>query len=248
MLFHVKRLEKKPDILNAIASSKEILRFASDISGGVGGLVCNNLDALVAISCAIYKEIGGLFFAIVESREICEQKHMSFDSFLGGDLNLLVAPQKKDTDLSGFLSFGEKSFGHSYYQLLGGVPGFYFLNKSTLEYEFLSQQETEKQEIKIMVGKNIGQKKLIDKLSEWSYAASDHCSGRGVYALRGGILDVFPPTASNPIRIEFNGNKVESIRIFNIETQLSVSSRSFYKIYPPTTTLSSKKTKQISLP
>ena len=110
MLFHVKRLEKKPDILNAIASSKEILRFASDVSGGVGGLVCNNLDALAAISCAIYKEIGGLFFAIVESREICEQKHMSFDSFLGGDLNLLVAPQKKDTDLSGFLSFGEKSF------------------------------------------------------------------------------------------------------------------------------------------
>ena len=143
MLFHVKRLEKKLDILNAIASSKEILQFASNISGGVGGLVCNNLDALAAISCAIYKEVGGLFFAIVENREICEQKHMSFDSLLGSDLNLLVAPQKKDTDLSGFLSFGEKSFGRSYYQLLEGVPGFYFLNKSTLEYEFLSKQETE---------------------------------------------------------------------------------------------------------
>ena len=240
MLFHVKRLEKKPDILNAIASSKEILRFASNISGGVGGLVCNNLDALAAISCAIYKEIGGLFLAIVENREICEQKHMSFNSLLEGDLNLLVAPQKKDTDLSGFLSFGEKSFGRSYYKLLEGVPGFYFLNKSTLEYEFLSQEE-----IKITVGENMALEKLKNKLSKWSYVASDHCGGRGVYAHRGGILDVFPLMASNPIRIEFNGNRIESIRIFNIETQLSVSSRNFYKIYPPTTMRSSNKTKPL---
>ena len=64
MLFHVKRLEKKPDILNAIASSKEISRFASDVSGSAGGLVCNNLDALTAISCAIYKEVGGLFLGM----------------------------------------------------------------------------------------------------------------------------------------------------------------------------------------
>ena len=245
MLFHVKRLEKKLDILNTIASSEKILRFASDISGGVGGLVCNNLDALAAISCAIYKEVGGLFFAIVENREICEQKHMSFDSLLGGDLNLLVAPQKKDTDFSGFLSFGEKSFGRSYYQMLGGVPGFYFLNKSTLEYEFLSQKEIKTEEIKIIVGENMDLEKLKNKLSKWSYATSDHCGGRGVYAHRGGILDVFPLMASNPIRIEFNGNRIESIRIFNIETQLSISSRSFYKIYPPTTMRTSNKTKPL---
>ena len=113
MLFHMKRLQKTSSILNSIASSKEISRFASDITGGVGGLVCNNLDALTAISCAIYKEVGGLFLVIAENREICEQTQMSFDSLLGDDLNLLVAPKKKDIDLSGFLRFGEKSFGHS---------------------------------------------------------------------------------------------------------------------------------------
>ena len=241
----MKRLEKTRGILNSIASSNEISRFASDIAGGVGGLVCNNLDALAAISCAIYKEVGGLFFTIAENREICEQKHASFDSLLGDDLSLLIAPQKKDAGLSGFLSFGEKSFGPSYYQLLENIPGFYFLNKSTLEHKLLPGKEIKKQEIKIMVGGKTPLKNLIDVLSRWSYRGSDHCGGRGVYSLRGGILDVFPLTAPSPIRIEFNGNKVESIRVFNIESQLSIKSCDLYKIHPPAAMGFSKKTKPL---
>ncbi len=44
----------------------------------------------------------------------------------------------------------------------------------------------------------------------------------GEFSLRGGILDVFPPDASDPVRVEFFGDEVESIRPFDAETQRSL--------------------------
>ena len=44
----------------------------------------------------------------------------------------------------------------------------------------------------------------------------------GEFSLRGGILDVFPPDSSDPIRVEFFGDEVESIRPFDAETQRSL--------------------------
>ena len=44
----------------------------------------------------------------------------------------------------------------------------------------------------------------------------------GEFSVRGGILDVFPPDASDPVRVEFFGDEVESIRPFDAETQRSL--------------------------
>ena len=44
----------------------------------------------------------------------------------------------------------------------------------------------------------------------------------GEFALRGGILDVFPLDAAEPVRLEFFGDDLESIRSFNPETQRSL--------------------------
>ena len=40
--------------------------------------------------------------------------------------------------------------------------------------------------------------------------------GRGEYTVRGGIVDVFPLTTKNPIRIEFWGDEIDSIRVFDV--------------------------------
>ena len=44
----------------------------------------------------------------------------------------------------------------------------------------------------------------------------------GEYSIRGGILDVFPAENARPLRIEFFGDEIESIRRFDVETQRSV--------------------------
>jgi transcription-repair coupling factor (superfamily II helicase) len=45
----------------------------------------------------------------------------------------------------------------------------------------------------------------------------------GEFSLRGGILDVFPPDAENPLRVELFGDEVESLRTFDVETQRSIA-------------------------
>ncbi len=60
------------------------------------------------------------------------------------------------------------------------------------------------------------------RLVELAYHRVDMVSRRGEFALRGGILDVFPPTAPHPYRIEFFGDEVDQIRAFSVADQRSL--------------------------
>ena len=62
---------------------------------------------------------------------------------------------------------------------------------------------------------------LLQHLNTVGYSAADVVEMPGEYALRGGILDVYPPEADRPLRVEFFGDEVESIRKFDPGTQRS---------------------------
>ncbi|MFB3916771.1 MAG: transcription-repair coupling factor [Terriglobales bacterium] len=73
-------------------------------------------------------------------------------------------------------------------------------------------------------GEPIDVQELIAHLKAVGYTAADVVEMPGEYALRGGILDVYSPEADRPIRIEFFGDEVESIRKFDPRTQRSQAS------------------------
>lgn len=56
----------------------------------------------------------------------------------------------------------------------------------------------------------------------------------GQYAVRGGIIDIFPFTADNPYRIELFGDEIDTIKIFDIESQRSVENVSEFRVFPAT--------------
>jgi transcription-repair coupling factor (superfamily II helicase) len=62
---------------------------------------------------------------------------------------------------------------------------------------------------------------LVDKLVAAGYVREDPVGAIGEFSMRGGILDVWPPGRDAPVRIEFFGDTVDSIRAFDPETQLS---------------------------
>jgi transcription-repair coupling factor (superfamily II helicase) len=62
---------------------------------------------------------------------------------------------------------------------------------------------------------------LVQHLNVVGYTAADVVEMPGEYALRGGILDVYPPEAERPLRVEFFGDEVESIRKFDPTSQRS---------------------------
>ncbi|MFF2494690.1 transcription-repair coupling factor [Agromyces sp. NPDC058064] len=64
--------------------------------------------------------------------------------------------------------------------------------------------------------------KLAVELVDLAYARVDMVARRGEFAVRGGILDVFPPTADHPVRVEFFGDEVEELRAFSVADQRSL--------------------------
>ena len=63
---------------------------------------------------------------------------------------------------------------------------------------------------------------LSERLVELAYHRVDMVSRRGEFAVRGGILDVFPPIAPHPYRVEFFGDEVDGIRAFSVADQRSL--------------------------
>ncbi|MCC6186854.1 MAG: transcription-repair coupling factor, partial [Chitinophagaceae bacterium] len=75
--------------------------------------------------------------------------------------------------------------------------------------------------ISIKVGENLKIDPLLERLSNLQFRREDFVYEPGQFAMRGGILDIYSFGNEHPYRIELFGNEVDSIRIFNPETQLS---------------------------
>ncbi|MQA06068.1 MAG: transcription-repair coupling factor [Streptosporangiales bacterium] len=63
---------------------------------------------------------------------------------------------------------------------------------------------------------------LVDRLAAAAYTRTDLVEKRGEFAVRGGLLDVFPPTEEHPLRVEFFGDTVEDVRYFRVADQRTV--------------------------
>ncbi|MBI4683447.1 MAG: transcription-repair coupling factor [Nitrospirae bacterium] len=63
---------------------------------------------------------------------------------------------------------------------------------------------------------------VIQELYGMGYLNVPVVSGIGEVSIRGGILDIFPPDTEYPVRVEFFGDEIESLRFFDVDTQLSV--------------------------
>ena len=71
----------------------------------------------------------------------------------------------------------------------------------------------------LTTGEEIDIKVLTEKLLDAGYVRSEQCEGKGQFSTRGGIFDIYPITAENPVRIEFWGDEIDTISYFDTETQ-----------------------------
>ncbi|MFH8517644.1 transcription-repair coupling factor [Streptomyces gelaticus] len=76
--------------------------------------------------------------------------------------------------------------------------------------------------VALRIGQSADLGKTVDALAAAAYTRVELVEKRGEFAVRGGILDVFPPTEEHPLRVEFWGDDVEEIRYFKIADQRSL--------------------------
>lgn len=101
-----------------------------------------------------------------------------------------------------------------------------------LAEKVVSQAVLKDNTLKIHTGERIDNMFVADVLDTYGFEQVDYVYEPGQYALRGSILDIFSFSCEYPYRIDFFGNEVESIRSFDIETQLSREKQESIYIVP----------------
>ena len=95
--------------------------------------------------------------------------------------------------------------------------------------------------VSVRLGDTVDFTELQNQLSNLGYVREVQIEGPGQFAVRGGILDVFPLTEEVPVRVELWGDEVDSIRTFDVESQRSIENLQEIEIYPAGELESSKK-------
>lgn len=102
--------------------------------------------------------------------------------------------------------------------------------------------------IKLNIDDEINIEKLIDKLYTMGYKRETIVNKTGEFSVRGFVVDIFPLNETKPYRIEFWGDTIDSIRIFDVDTQLKEREVKSFNIVPYTETLTNEDIKHRDLP
>jgi transcription-repair coupling factor (superfamily II helicase) len=106
-------------------------------------------------------------------------------------------------------------------ELADGRPRIVLASVAALRQHLVPRALFDELRFRLTPGAEAGWEATQRRLYRMGYRRTDVVSAAGEYAVRGGILDVFPPTAERPLRVEFFGDAVESVRAFTIESQRS---------------------------
>ena len=86
--------------------------------------------------------------------------------------------------------------------------------------------------VELVKGIELAPDDLAERLVALGYARTDVVEHRGEFAVRGGVLDVFPGTARRPVRLEYWGDEIESLREFVPSSQLSTGPLARVEVAP----------------
>ena len=96
----------------------------------------------------------------------------------------------------------------------------------------VTKSELERNTLKLSLGEQVSLDFVNETLFEYQFNRVDFVTEPGEFAVRGGIIDVFSFSNEEPYRIEFFGDEVDSIRTFDVETQLSTDKHKKISILP----------------
>ncbi len=149
-------------------------------------------------------------------------------------LSLLTLPSFETDIYSGISPHAEtlERRALTLWNLSFAQPDFVVVSAKSLIAKTVSPQQMKSFGANLKCDADFAPEDLIEKLVSGGYIREEPLKSVGEFSVRGGILDVWSPTAAMPVRIEFFGDTVDSIREFDAETQLSVGKLKEISIAP----------------
>lgn len=113
--------------------------------------------------------------------------------------------------------------------------------------KIVKEEQFSESVLRITPGMVIDLERVTAQLAELGYTRLPEVDAMGGFAVRGGILDVYPFTEGNPVRIEFWDNEIDNLREFDPESQRSLDNLDEVVIYPASDRSRKRKAPEVSL-
>jgi transcription-repair coupling factor (superfamily II helicase) len=181
-------------------------------------------SARPALLAALQRDIGGTLLAIVSTPDAAERSFADLQYYLGEGSDRVALLRSRDEAVGAMESPSERSARMTLLaDLADARPRIVLAPISAVRQHLMPRASFETARFVLRIGDEAGFERLQERLFGLGYERRDVVSAVGEYAVRGGIIDVFAATADAPVRIEFFGDTIESMRAFAIESQRSSS-------------------------
>jgi len=163
-------------------------------------------------------------FVITASQEAAEEFSRELAFFSGGESQSLVFPAWDTAPFSASSPHPDISGARldTLFRLQNGVAPVVIMPVAAALQRALPRSTLNDSSCYLVIGEEFEREELLAKLVRMGYANVPLVEDRGTFAVRGGILDIFPPNMPTPVRIEFFGDTVETMRAFDPLTQRSL--------------------------
>ncbi len=123
------------------------------------------------------------------------------------------------------------------FRLSGGAPFITISSAPNLMQRVIPKESLLNKVVDLKIGSEYAREELTARLHGLGYARMTMVEERGEMSVRGGILDIFPPMYDSPLRVEFFGDEIESMRTFDVSTQRSIKEMTEARILPARETI-----------
>jgi transcription-repair coupling factor (superfamily II helicase) len=107
------------------------------------------------------------------------------------------------------------------YQLVEESAPILIATPAALMQRVIAKDTLKRSYLYLVAGQDLARETLLDHLVQWGFQNVPLVEERGDFSVRGGIVDVFSPGYARPVRLEFDGDRLEAVREFNPSTQRS---------------------------
>ncbi len=187
--------------------------------------------------CALLREYSSALI-IAESEGEAQRLCTDINAMNGGETALLYPAREL---VLGNYEAASREYEHkriyALSAMMNGKCGAVVCSAEAAAQLTIPKKELQKRTITLESGGECSQEELVARLISAGYSRADMIEGAGQFSVRGGIVDIFPPSSPAPCRVEFWGDSIDGISRFDTETQRRTEALDKIDISPASETL-----------
>jgi len=230
--------------LQQISETREYQQLLNELRANariisISGLVAGSARALAV--AALQRDTGKTFAVVSQTTRDLEPWesdlrfwHDALNQKDNAEAEILVLPASETDPYAGISPHAQtlEKRALALWRLQLHQPDFVLLTARALARKTVSPEAIARAGVVLKRDEDHSPEELVEKLFATGYMREDPVGGVGEFSMRGGILDVWPPGREAPVRIEFFGDNIDSLREFDPETQLSTGQLTVVEVPP----------------